>query len=320
MMMAVVAIATSCSEEKQPTGDNWGTTEWYPDRFYYSYDPVRMTKTLEFEFNDDAREYLKGDDGYFELAISSSPQTYTKPTNIKVYYNDEYCEDGKFRVKLSEATADESNPNVYTADVGIEFLDGAKEGIHQYYIVYSGDMAGNSHIRDNARDNAIETNKDDVAVELFTLDEDGFYVEKIDVKNPVDVVLTWIGIIGGIGLAIWLIFGRYFFYPRIMVSRIMFTGPDTFNRSIAVKGCYKVVLTADRKKKQGLFARILTGKIRYIYDDVWTDEVSFEHRNKRSVCIHTTGDWTCDSFLLERHNTYTIDNMGTKKRGDITIV
>ncbi len=80
--MAVVAIATSCSEEKQPTGDNWGATEWYPDRFYYSYDPVRMTKTLEFEFNDDAREYLKGDDGYFELAISSSPQTYTKPTNI----------------------------------------------------------------------------------------------------------------------------------------------------------------------------------------------------------------------------------------------
>lgn len=317
MMMVVIAIATSCSEEKQPTGDNWGTTEWYPDRFYYSYDPVRMTKTLEFEFNDDAREYLKGDDGYFELAISSSPQTYTKPTNIKVYYNDEYCEDGKFRVKLSETVADESAPNVYTADVGIEFLDEAKEGIHQYYIVYSGDMAGNSYIRDN--DNAIQTNKNDVSVELFTLDEDGFYVEKIDVKNPVDVVLTWIGIIGGIGLAIWLLFGRYFFYPRIMVSRIMLTGPDTFNRSIAVKGCYKVVLTADRKKKQGLFARIFTGKILYIYDDVWTDAISFTHSKRDSIIIHTTGNWECDDRRLVRYSNYKVSNIATKAKCSITI-
>ncbi len=312
-MAAVVAVISSCSEENRPTGDNWGTTEWYPDRFYCSYTPVVMTRTVEFDLNEDARLYLDCQGGFFELAVSKEPGEYVKSNDIKVYYNGMLDEDGKFHVTLND---DKSGK--FTADIGVEFVDGVAEGIHKYYIVYTGQMDGNNSI--NVQGTNLTASKEYVTVDMCNLDAEGFYVEKIDLVNPVDKILIWVGTILGICLAVWIIVGRYLFFPRIRVSRLQFTGPDTFNRTPTVKGCYRVVLTADRKRKQGIIARLFTGKILYIYDDVWTEEVLFEHRNKKSVRIRTKGDWTCDSFSLEKHNSYIIENMTTKQKGEITVV
>lgn len=314
IIAVAIAISTSsCSQDEVMGEDNWGSTNWYPNRFYYSYQPTTMSRTLEVSLNDDAYHYMDTEEGYFELSISKAPNKYVKPDDIKVYYNNELTDDGKFRISVNEAKS-----KVFTVEVGIEFCESATEGAHQYYIVYTDQMNGKDEITVDGVELAAD--KEHIKVDMAELDDRGFIVEKRVSLNPADKVLICIGSLICACLALWLIFGKYLFYRRIRITRLQLTGPGTFNRTPTVKGCYRVVLTANRRQKQGLIARIFTGKVLYIYDDEWTDEICFQHHSKKGIRIRTSGGWTCDSIILQRHNTYKIENMTSKQKCEITIV
>lgn len=81
--------------------------------------------------------------------------------------------------------------------------------------------------------------------------------------NPLATVLFWIAIGLLALLVLWFLFLQRFFYPRIKMGRVEFTGPGSYYQTKKIKGARKVVVTS-QKRKQNIFSRIFTGEIKYV--------------------------------------------------------
>ena len=314
--VAMTILATSCNKEEQPSGANWGTTEWYEGAWYYDYEPNIMTKTIELEFNSDAWGYINADNGYIELSISTSADEITTPEDINVYFNGELTEGGVFKIIPSEMTQETFNGNVVlSGELGIEFLDSATEGTHQYYIHYTGKCDGNKKI--TVDDMPIATDPNSVYVTVEGTLGDGLRVTKVDKINPGSQIIIWVIIIIVSALLLWLIIGRRIVYTRMDAMTLQFIGPGYFSRSIRLGGKYRVVLTSDETKKQSWFSALFTGKIEYIYDENWTSDITFKYRGRRKATIECGDGWVCSNFAIDKNQRYTLENRSKKLKAEI---
>ncbi|MCH5228363.1 MAG: VWA domain-containing protein [Muribaculaceae bacterium] len=90
--------------------------------------------------------------------------------------------------------------------------------------------------------------------------------------NPLGQVFFWVAM-GLIALIIlWFLFIQRWMYPRIKMSKMEVTGPDSFYTSKKIKGARKVVLTS-KKKKQNIFSRLFTGEVKYVKADHFDPEL-----------------------------------------------
>lgn len=325
LIIIAAMVMVSCGGSKsKPKGAHWGHTEYYEDHLFKKYEPVVMSNKLEIELNNDAARYLSNEGSFIEFRISSDPKEYVRPTDIIVYFNNEPCPNFTFRMYPKEQIGLEENDitNDYyliSGTLGIEFKDDANNGGHHYYVQYY-DCAGKNYLSLKGSKESQPAYKTDLQHEYSGSIIDGIYISKETVENPAAVIIKWIIRIILVALAVWFILLRNLIYPKIRVSCILFTGPGHFSGSIPVKGCYKVVFTADKNKKQGILSRIFIGRIKYVYDDVWTSDIVFSHFDKNSVAISVSGNWSCSGFKLEKYNNYEIkDTRNSNNKGAISV-
>ena len=50
----IASILVSCGEKEMDASMLWGKTDYYADFLFKDYEPVKMTKTICFETNEDA--------------------------------------------------------------------------------------------------------------------------------------------------------------------------------------------------------------------------------------------------------------------------
>ena len=113
----------------------------------------------------------------------------------------------------------------------------------------------------------------------------GYYVG----WNPLATVLLWIGIAILAILVIWFLFLQRFFYPRIKVGKVEFTGPNSYYQSKKIKGARKIVLTS-KKKKQNAFSKFFTGEVRYVKADHFSPELEITPASgKKKVKVSNSG-------------------------------
>lgn len=140
--------------------------------------------------------------------------------------------------------------------------------------------------------------------------------------NPLATALFWV-IIGVLAfLVIWFILLQRIFYPRIKMSRVEFTGPNSYYASKKIKGTRKVVLTS-KNKKQNIFSRIFTGEVKYVKADHFNPEIEIKPSgNKRKVKISNpkagSQDWDIyPSTIFQRDEKGTLKHRRTQEETDM---
>ena len=115
-------ILVSCEKEID-TSMLWGKTDYYTDFMFYEYEPVRMTKTICFDANEDS----KGHVGNVKLSIfkmNNDSSFIPVKEEIVLYKNGELCPENILLV----------SPQDKEIELGIEFTPKAKEGTHKWFL------------------------------------------------------------------------------------------------------------------------------------------------------------------------------------------
>ena len=115
-------ILHSCKEEVD-SSMLWGKTDYYTDFLFNDYDPIKMSKTICFETNEDAN----GRVGNVKFGIYKKVEdnSYVAVKNeIRLYKNGILCEDNILLV----------TPEDKKVLLGIEFTPEAEEGMHKWFL------------------------------------------------------------------------------------------------------------------------------------------------------------------------------------------
>lgn len=246
----VCVLGTSCTNA--PDGVIWGETDYYSDFLFKKYEPVIMNRTLELQFNDDARNLLSEHDQItFRLVEKDENGHDVAPTGIQLYKNGDLCKNNSFAVTIDENEV----------EVGLEFTKEVVEGYHNVYL-RAESLAGLDRV-------------DDTAI------ASGLVIRKNDVHNPLAVLLFWVAVFIVSVLILWLIFIKPMTYPTFSVGQLRLQDPVPYSVLCPLKHYRKVILTG-RSTKQSFLNALFTGKIKYIVNPMWTSDVVFEPKDKNS--------------------------------------
>ncbi len=241
-------FSVSCTEDNR---NFWGEAKVYSDSWYWHYEPVIMERVLEFEFNEDAMSdpVLKSQTFTFEVYEEDENGRKAPAEHIVVYKNGEACPNNRLAITVEDSVV----------NVGIQFLDGAKEGEHTLFL------------------KDVDKNGLDRVENILG----NFYVDKNDVMNPADKGIMWFVIVLGAAYLAWLILLRPIFHPYVKFSRMEITYPDGEEYMVRTSGKTAVILTNPENAKryrQGFFSALFMTKHLVIVNEVWTSTVTIKSK------------------------------------------
>lgn len=267
LYLCVICTACILSSCENDSTIDWGKTKYYKDSFLLKYEPVIMTRTLKFDFNDVAKKRYAGKEFVFQV-MEFSPEHNRKVVaeNIKVYKNGALCPNNEFVV----------TPEEYQVELGVEFLRGATAGKHTLYL---------------------ECQSLGLLDQLDNMLEPGFTIDKKDVMNPADKGLMWFAIVLAAAYLLWLCFLRKIFYPYVKFSKMEITYPDGDVCMLGTSGKTAVILTNKemaKRYKQGFFSTLFMTKHLVVVNEVWTSTVTIKSKKGRYHRITGSVGYTPD--------------------------
>ena len=278
---------TSCKKDESIS---FGTVEYYPSFLWVDSKTKPVTKTLDFDFSQDA----KNDNSYAVLQFVDNEGKSISTEVMQVIIDDKEISNNQFRI----------NSDVTSKELIFKFSTNAEEGKHQGYLRLI------NHSLDRLDSQPLTPNQQ-VDVFQWTLNYD-------KCMNPLLNVLLWIGGILLTLLLLWIFLIRKIVYDYIKVGSIRITEPYFSQRRI--KGARQVVFI-NKKTKQGRLNRLFTGKIIYEINPVWTTPVVFEAASKGEVKMKSNEKYTINpfDFKLRKQEEYTLINEDTKDEIKLTI-
>ncbi len=266
--LLLTVLMLSCDKTPQnPDKVLWGTTNHYTDFLFKKYEPVIMTKTLEFDFNEDAQR-LVHNDILFEPVEKEENGKFISAKGIVLYKNGQKCKDNILNVKSNEKSI----------ELGIEFTGDALEGNHTLFlrVKNSGGLDRIDNTELSSSDNVILAHE--------------WVVKKVNVYNPLAKCLFWVLIFILVILAVWRILIRPMVFEVFKVKTIYFFYPEVM-KTVRLRGCRRVVCSKN-KQSQSFFSRFFTGKIIYVQNDFWEQDVEIIPRDKKSVKVRVPRDFS----------------------------
>lgn len=297
ILFLVIAFTTiSCNDDKTK-GENWGHTEYYKSYWFNKYEPIIMTRTLELELNNDAARFFNDKNAYIEMCVSSNPDKFVEPEDIKVYFNHQLCEDFKFKLYPKEQLGKEDetlNKGEYaiTGDLGIEFESSMAEGEHTFYLLYLS-CNGKNILKLKDSDDWLNTNSKDLTYAYGGSISSGIYATKEEIMNPaVKMTLIILGTLLGFYL-IWLLILRPLFYHHFRQKEFIIRYPSSNeDRYVNIKGFCSLILT-DCDIKQGFIKKMFKTCDAVEVNKVWTSKVVITPKGRNDLKI--TGDVRCST-------------------------
>lgn len=282
MLLSIVVVFTSCKEKKNVVV--FGETEWYKPWLWKKYTPVIMERTLELDFNEDAKYWLKDKPIRFELrTINDEPVE-----NIKFYVNDELCENNKFEVSVDDKEV----------KLGIEFEESAEEGDHNYILKYLGNNSKNK--------------LDVVAFDSFGYDNSITAKKKI-VDNPAKVLCSWSIVSLIIAVVLWYIVSRFILWKSVPFSKILIDYNDGMGqKTVKMNGRYELVCTNNSKSKDSSLAKIFKGKKQYEVNSFWTHDLMISDGKRRKIKLQGLKNYSLEGQSVQKQPFVIINNKGNK--------
>lgn len=288
-------ILASCEKETD-SSLLWGKTDYYENFLFYKYEAVKMTKTLCFETNEDA----KGRVGNVKLGIYKMEENGSfipVKDDIILYKNDSLCVDNTLLI----------TPHDNEVKLGIEFTPNAEEGVHKWFL----------KILDNGNfDRINEFSVEEEAMPLLL----EWKAEKNDIVNPLALGLIWMGIVILVVTLLWFLILKSIMFPTFKIGNIQFVSGSYF-ASKKIRGARKLIVTSSSKKRQSALNRLFTGKIIYERNVFWTDEWELYPKGKGARLI-TNRKYTITPFTtsLEKQNEYQIEHLESNVKAQITLM
>lgn len=248
---ALFASFSACDDVKDKAM-KWGETEFYSSSFLQDYEPVIMTKTLNFALNEDGSD-LKDAEFEFELYEKTSNGETEKATGIILHKNGAPCPNNVLTIKGGEGKI----------VVGIEFTANAAEGNHELSLKLKSL-------------NRLDRVNYDASL------GDWFYASKTNIMNPADKMAIWGTIIFIAICFTWYLISRFIFWSSTAFSRVTITYNNGCESTIKMRGGYKLVCTSNTKSKDSLFEKIFKGSRRFEYNDFWEYPINISTGSRRN--------------------------------------
>ena len=256
VLMIVIAFV-SCRKDQKETVI-FGETEWYEPWLGKRCVPAIMERELELNFNDYAKHTLNDIPLKFELRTVDD----TPAENIRLYVNDELCENNIFTITVEDTKI----------KIGLEFEEGGEdEGSHDYIIKH---IAKGSDV------------KLDVVEYISFGYDNSIQAKKIVVANPRKVA-TLSGLTAFVVICIvWLILSRFVIWRSTSFSTIYIDYNDNMGpKRIRMNGKYELVCTNNYKTKDSFGAKIFKGSKQYEYHEFWSHDIIICDGSKKKVRV-----------------------------------
>lgn len=265
-IVSIAIFANACSE-KEEVGVNAGTLEYYESSIFSTWEPEQITKELNFDFNEDALQVLKGQNLRFYVTEKVDGKD-VEPANLSVvvYKDGEKLENNEFFVDVE---------NDKTVALSFEIKPEAAEGNHRLYIEFDPTSNTSNYILDLEK----------------TALSDGMIIEKKHVVNPGNTWATIIAIAIAALIAAWYLLIRPALFPHVNFSKIYITYPGEDDVNVSTSGYTSVILT-NKDIKQGFLSRILLTSSCVIVNPVWTSTVKITC--KRKGYLRVSGPVSCE--------------------------
>lgn len=299
-VLCPLALVAACGKRSDapdaPT--RWGKDNYYDKFLWKKHVPDTLYKTLEFDFNQDAKTYMDRPLrlGLFKRA-DGGRMLPVKEDEMEVFVNGQQCENNI--IDVPSATG--------RLKVGIVFNNEAENKVHHWFF--------------RAVDNGGLERINDMSPGVFNADNASLMsivVEKHKIMNPLaqGTVFTAVFLIAA--LLVWLLVLKAIFYPTFRVGRVQIFDPVPYNSLKRLRGYRKMVLS-NKRQKHGFFDKVFTGKILYETNDLWTDDIVIEPRDKNSVRLICPKGFMADARVLKKNQEYTIQNMASGAKTKIKI-
>ena len=291
----VIACALVSCNKKSDTFMLWGVTECYSDFLFCDYEPVKMTRTLCFEVNDEmAGKNWKTKFGLFKKNDNGSYVPVRK--EVLLYKNGNLCPNNVFEV----------TPEDHKIELGVEFTPTAEEGVHKWYL----------KVLDNGgfdRINEYSTAENTLPLLLE------WKAEKKNVMNPLSKGLIIFFMILIAALVLWFIILKNIFYPTFKMGNIQILG-DTYFSNKRINKARMLVATSSNKKQSAL-NRIFTGKIVYERNEMWNDEWELYPKGKKARIV-VKGKYMLSpmAMTLDKQVDYQMEHLNTGNKVKIALM
>ncbi len=298
-LCSLMLLASCNKESNNPTAPaRWGKDNYYDKFLWKKHVPDTLYKTIAFDFNEDARNYMEKPLrlGLFKKTDSGKMLPVTE-NEMEVFVDGRKCQNNIIDIE----------PGTEQLKVGVVFNNEAENKVHHWFF-RAVDDGGLERINDMDPDTYNADNASLMDVEA----------EKHKVMNPLaeGSLLTSILLIAA--LLVWLLVLKVIFFPTFRIGKVQFSDPIPYNSLKRVRGYRKMILT-NKAPKQGFFDKVFAGKILYEVNELWTNPVVIEPKDKNSVRLRCPKDFMADARVLKKNQEYSIQNMTTSKKTKIRI-
>ena len=228
-IISVALLASSCSKNELPT-QSLGEVSYYPKFLFWEADTTSLTKVLELNFNQDAKDEGAKTTAEFAFVDNNGDPVSTDELEIKV--NGEVSKNNCFRVDATQSEV----------QLTFTFLPAAKSGKHQ------GNLRMVKHHLLDRVDNQIVEGSQPIDIFKWTI-----YFDKN--WNPLKLALFWLISILVAAFLLWMILLRPIFHPKFGSIQKTFIIPGMAPLIVRFKGARMVVVAASHQKKQSAWNR-----------------------------------------------------------------
>ncbi len=262
-------LVVSCGGADKDNSMLWGETSYYDDFLFKKYEPVRMSRTISYEFNDDAKRLAK--DVTLGIFTKSEDGKYTLvKEDITLYKNGVKCSGNTFIISPKHDDDELS--------LSIEFTPKAREGMHKWYlkIIDNGEL-------DRINEHSTSDNTLPLLLE--------WRAEKDVRMNPLllGCIIALIALVAII--LIWLLLIKPQMYDSFKV-RTMYITCNGSMIPVRFNGAKRVVCTA-KDNKQSFINQFFEGKTIYITNPYFAPgDVLITPKGRDGVRVKVTKDYT----------------------------
>ena len=299
-VLCPLMLLASCNKEANNTNapTRWGKENYYDKFLWKKHVPDTLYRTIEFDFNQDAKNYMDKPLrlGLFKKTDSGKMLPVTE-SEMEVFVDGKKCPNNIIDVQ----------PGTDQLNVGIVFNPDAENKVHHWFF-RAVDDGGLERINDMDPDTYQADNASLMDIE----------VDKNKVMNPLAMGTALTTLLLLAALLVWLFVMKAIFFPTFRVGKIQLSDPVPYNTLKRMRGYRKMILT-NKQPKQGFFDKVFAGKILYEVNDLWTSEVVIEPKDRNSVRLRCPKDFMADARVLKKNQEYTIQNMTTSTKTKIKI-
>ena len=293
-------LLASCHKENNNSNapTRWGKENYYDKFLWKKHVPDTLYRTIEFDFNQDAKKYMDKPLrlGLFKKTDSGKMLPVTE-NEMEVFVDGQKCPQNIIEVQ----------PGTDQLKVGIVFKPEAENKVHHWFF-RAVDDGGLERINDMDPDTYQADNASLMDIE----------VDKNKVMNPLAMGTALTTLLLLAALLVWLFVMKAIFFPTFRVGKIQLSDPVPYNTLKRMRGYRKMILT-NKQPKQGFFDKVFAGKILYEVNDLWTSDVVIEPKDRNSVRLRCPKDFMADARVLKKNQEYTIQNMTTNTKTKIKI-